>query len=567
MIRIHLSNMLLLIILLIGISARLFGISWDNGYHLHPDERAIIMSVLELQFPPSLQSFFTPESTWNPHFFAYGSFPFYLLKVISTIVGQIDPHYTSYEKMNLVGRFLSALFDAGTMIVLFFLTKKIINKETALLAAFLYAISVLPIQLSHFYAVDTLLTFFILFTLYHLICFYEKATIKRAVFIGVCFGFALATKISATVLIAVIGGTIVLDFLLLFLRHPHRLNKYAPHIPYYVRRLLKYATVIGLATGFTFILLEPYAFIDFQSFWEQTQQQSAMTKNAFTFPYTLQYVGKIPYLYEIKNMVLYGLGIPLGVISLVGVFYMASIVKFMTNEKKGMILILLFFFFLYFLIVGRFAVGFMRYMLPLYPLLALAAAAVLMRVKHALPRSGFVRIMCITVLLLILLTWPLSFLQIYRYPNTRITASEWIYEYVKDNETIAVEHWDDELPIGGTIIYPKQVLALYEPDSPEKWQQINQQLAVTNYIVVASNRLYKPLMRLTNCEELAPHPCYPDTALYYKDLFSGKRGFRKVAEFSVYPTIPLLKIPINDEAADESFTVYDHPRVMIFQKI
>jgi len=39
-----------------------------------------------------------------------------------------------------------------------------------------------------------------------------------------------------------------------------------------------------------------------------------------------------------------------------------------------------------------------------------------------------------------------------------------------------------------------------------------------------------------------------------------------VAEITSYPAVPIFGIQIPDYSADESFTVYDHPRVLIFKK-
>jgi len=73
-------------------------------------------------------------------------------------------------------------------------------------------------------------------------------------------------------------------------------------------------------------------------------------------------------------------------------------------------------------------------------------------------------------------------------------------------------------------------------------------------------------MKLSDCQKLPENRCYPYTQNYYRRLFSGKEGFQKIVEFTSFPKIPSLNLQINDQGADESFTVYDHPRVMVFKK-
>lgn len=562
------EKFLLLGILFFAAFLRLYGIYWDGGFHLHPDERAIVLAVVELSYPQSLQEFLSPDSPWNTQFFAYGSLPFYLLRIVGDLTGMIlGPLYANYDGITLVGRVLSALFDIGTVVVIFLVGRKILTTAVGLLAAFLYTISVLPIQLSHFYAVDTPLTFFVLLTLYFLIRFYEAPRTLNAVLIGIFFGAALATKISASVLLAGVSAAVVLDFLLILLRQPHRPNIWLPHLTKTLKRFLIHAVLIVLVTIVTFAFFNPYAFIDASSFWQQTLEQSSMTKSAFTFPYTLQYVDKTPYLYEVKNMFLWGLGPILATFSFAGI---AVTVLMVVKKDKAypwaQETILLAFFFAYFLIVGKFAIGFMRYMLPLYPLLCLFAAILLSKL-HVSVRSFPKPILSVVyaALLLLFLIWPLSFMQIYTRPHSRVAASEYL-NTIAPGKTFAVEHWDDSLPLWGQSDYQMLTLPLYDPDTEEKWRDIRSQLEQTDYIILSSNRLYTPLMKLTDCNNLPPYRCYPATAKYYEDLFSSRLGFTKVAEFTSYPTIPLLNIPIPDQSADESFTVYDHPRVLIFKK-
>src|SRR3990172_6589084 len=70
---------------------RLYGIDWDQGRLFHPDERHIVMvtSGLALPLPPDWNLLLSVKSPLNPHFFAYGSFPFYLLKRIPHILASL----------------------------------------------------------------------------------------------------------------------------------------------------------------------------------------------------------------------------------------------------------------------------------------------------------------------------------------------------------------------------------------------------------------------------------------------------------------------------------------------
>lgn len=563
-------NYLLIGIIILAAIFRLYGLNWDQGFHLHPDERAITLFTIPLKIPISIQEFLSVNSSLNPHFFAYGSLPLYLLKLSGSMLSNVNPLFAQYDKINLVGRFISLLFDMGTLLLIYLLGKKLFNKNVGNLTAFFYTISVFPIQLSHFYAVDTLLNFFIILTLYLLIKFYEKPTIRNALLTGAAFGLALGTKISATVILASIGLALTIDFLLVFLKNPHHPKIWFPHVPKLIKILILKGAIVFISAIVIFIIIEPYALIDFNEFWRQTMQQRQMTYDAFTFPYTLQYVGKTPYFYELKNIFLWGLGPILSSVSFIGALYFTIIAIRKGKETKwAQELILAVFFWTYFFVVGKFAVGWMRYMLPLYPLFSLFAALLVWRLhvllKNKLKIPTLLFIILNSLFITLLLIWPLALMNIYTKPNTRVLASNWIYQNIPLDKTIAVEHWDDQLPLGGSP-YKTITLPLYDPDTPQKWQIINEDLTRIDYIIIASNRLYVPLQKLIDCKKIPSYHCYPLASEYYKNLLSGSLGFAKIVEFENLPTIPLLNIPINDQNADESFTVYDHPKVMIFKK-
>ncbi len=70
-------KIVLLGILLLGFAVRVYGLNWDQGHHLHPDERAIVIFALPLELPSSLSEFFSKDSPLNRHFFAYGTLSLY----------------------------------------------------------------------------------------------------------------------------------------------------------------------------------------------------------------------------------------------------------------------------------------------------------------------------------------------------------------------------------------------------------------------------------------------------------------------------------------------------------
>jgi 4-amino-4-deoxy-L-arabinose transferase-like glycosyltransferase len=460
---------------------------------------------------------------------------------------------------------LSLIFDIGTLYLVLLISSDLFRRNSlaSKFAVFFYALSVLPIQLSHFYAVDIPLTFFITLSLYLALRLINKPSTGVSIALGVSFGLTMATKITGVFLLIPIG----VMFLILLVRDRDAIS------------LLKFSFAFFLFAFLPFILFMPYAFIDFKTFLAQTLEQSRMSNDAFVFPYTLQYVGTTPYLYFLKNIFLWGMGPIVAFMAFAGILYVPAqlAVLFLKRIKtsgrlfvsghdifKPTALVLFVFLIVYFGVVGKSAVKFMRYMLPIYPILAVFGGSFAGSFFGGFVKRQLLYKLSVSFFLLSIFLWPVSFLAIYTRPNTRVSATKWINENIIPGSTLATEHWDDALPLFPNKGYKNVELTLYEPDTDEKWRTLNERLSGTDYIIIASNRLYTPLMKLTNCERLPRERCYKRTADYYRRLFGDELGFSKVAEFTSFPTFGPVKI--DDQGADESFTVYDHPKVMIFRK-
>jgi hypothetical protein len=170
------------------------------------------------------------------------------------------------------------------------------------------------------------------------------------------------------------------------------------------------------------------------------------------------------------------------------------------------------------------------------------------------------------------LLYALAYVRIYAEPHSWVIASEWIYEHVPAGGTLAVEEWDIALPLPLILEgqqrrieeYDVRRLALYdEPDDADKWAAVAADLAESDYLVIASRRLYGSIPR-------QPHR-YPVTTRYYRRLFAGELGFELAGEFTrgpewINPRLPPLPDPIPALLhPDESYVVYDHPRALLFR--
>ncbi len=551
----------------LGFALRLYGLQWDQGNSIHPDERQILFTVMKLAWPRSWGEFLTVQSPLNPRFFAYGSFPMYLLALLGYCLHIPPTDPGSIVPLAYLGRVLSALFDSGTILLTGLLALRLADMtqsargwSCALLAATLVAFTPLQLQLSHFFAVDTLLLFFVMLTL--LSCVYvveTKRVMLWSLIIGVGYGLALGTKFSA----APLAVPVCVAFLLRW---------YRQHDWYDV--LTGLCLVAGM-TVVVFLIVEPYALIDTGEFVRQVADQGSMARGGQDLPFVRQFAGTIPYIYELENMVLWGMGVLLGGVACIALCWF--IWRVCRRKFDGWFVILSWVV-VYGVIMCSLYVKYMRYMLPVYPLLTMMAATLLTGTVPAVSsrwatlkswRRGF-PVLRWGVIMLVLagtLFQGLALLNVYSTANTRVQASSWMYSHLRAGSVLTYEQWDDPLPYPVDGQSPMQFrqyedsehnmatgLDLYGDDTLAKAQQLANALSQVDVITMATDRLDKSIPRLP--------ARYPLTIHYYQLLFSGQLGFRLAATFENHPHF--LGITLNDSGADESYSVFDHPTSRIF---
>lgn len=550
------QQIILLLIIALGAFLRLYGINWDQGFHLHPDERFLTMVGNAMKIPNTVVDYFNPQiSSFNPSnigfgFFVYGIFPLTLNKILAVLLGN-----DNYNSFTLQGRFLSALFDVLTLFLVYkttelFERKYNLNSSVKYWASFFYAIAVLPIKLSHFFAVDTFLNFFMFASFYFILRFSFRKHFGSFVLSAIFLGVAVGSKIS---------GVSIFPLNLFFLLKTDLDRTHNTLI----RKMFFGALLMVLyilIVYFSLRLADPYYFKSSNFFNSMLNQVFIgniktlgylSTKDVW-YPPAVQWIHKPPIIFSLANLIVFGVGVPYFLAVILGLPF--TLGKF---RKREIFIIPLWVFVLFVYQSTQFGQP-MRYFISIYPFLAVFAGISLGYFADRLNK-----VLLIGVLLLFLL-WPAMFISIYTQKHSRVEASEWIYQYLDDKSVILGEHWNDLLPLPVQNNYGKNFLVeelpVFAPDSPEKWQQMNNLLANADYLVLSSNIGWGSIPAVPDK--------YPLMSKFYQDLFDGRLRFKRIKEFASYPSLRYLGIPIEfvDDWADESFTLYDHPKVIIFEK-
>lgn len=145
-------------------------------------------------------------------------------------------------------------------------------------------------------------------------------------------------------------------------------------------------------------------------------------------------------------------------------------------------------------------------------------------------------------------------------------ASEWIFENIPKGSILMGPHWDDRLPLSVQgkdapryfVMEGRDAeLPLYERDTRDKLNLVLRRAAKADYIVF-------PTPRMTDSIPRVPEE-YPYSSAFLQLLWSEQLGF--TFEKSIKNTPTFLGLTFNDDLADESFSVYDHPKVVIFKNV
>ncbi len=574
----------LFLLLSFALAVRLYGINWDQGGLFHPDERAFLFQVERLEFPDSgeFRTIFTKESPLHPGSFNWGSLPHYMLKGVQYGAQAFLQDDLNLFDLRFPGRVLSALADTATVALVFFIGSRWFSRRVGFLAAGMIALAVLNIQLAHFFAVDTLMTTFIVATIFFAVRVAHSGRLSDAALMGLMAGLGFATKFS----ISPVGLAVLASFLIFAISQPgDSLSIRDLRSPAAMARWRQAGKglVAASATAFVTVLVtQPYMFLDFSTFMTNISDQSEMVRRINDWPFTRQYADTPRYWYHVIQLGFWGLGPAMGIVVWVGLLAGLAFAWF---GRRKVDLVILAWVVPYLLITGWFDVKFLRYMVPLVPFMVLYGARTLFWVGDTLaaiwPQRRYLVAAPAVVMLVFTGHYALSFLAVYSGPHPGHAASDWLQQNAEPGASVVQEHWEEGIPHRPGIVFVHERLELYNPDNLDKFDRITDTLADSDYLVLFSNRLYGTIPRLPER--------YPTSTEYYERLFDGSLGYqlvyantRPVQSLGVtYREDQFTRVSFDPPAgfeqptgslltlapgwADESFSVYDHPQVLVFE--
>jgi len=306
---------------------------------------------------------------------------------------------------------------------------------------------------------------------------------------GVAFGAALASRVNVAPLV----GVLVLAVLLRSLPILDR-RVYIPERYRLATRGLVGVLVAGALALLFFRVLQPHAFTGlytgrvhlgiiptgFNAGWlDDIGQAQYLVSGQSDIPPNHQWASRKAWLFPWQNMVLYGMGPGLGLAAWAGV--LLALWRIVRNRPGWMYLALpVAWVLVYFGWLGRNWVSTMRYFLPIYGMLALLAAWVLVggwrqqqrgatRPRTLRVRRSFMTGLLLTLVLGYTALYGYALTNIHRHLLTRTAASLWFQENVPGNLGIWIEREDGGYSlqnVGTSMVSAPPVVEILTTDAP-----------------------------------------------------------------------------------------------------
>lgn len=580
---------------------RTWNLDWDNGTHLQPDERFWSDVAANVHTPDEWvwgEVLDPDQSTLNPRNFkpnyVYGTLPLWSSEAAAAVLmnenmawavqgldsagidlihdARPDDPVSTRLRFNtgfdvtLVGRLMSALVDTATVAAVFLLARELGDRRTGLLAAALQALTVLHIQYSHFLGSEPWVAFFVTVVAWGAVRLARhRGGWPTRLVTAVALGLAIGSKLSG------IAGAVAPLVAALVTMGPDLNAVFRSRVrPGLFARIWRTAEpwlVMAVVSVVAYRIAQPYDFeagisLVFNERFQSDIEYLQDINGGGNWPWVQPLVGATPLLHPLEQLFWWGMGPGLALAGLFGC--VRAVRRFMAGERFWAVPLAVVGAYLVLVAMQFYAI--VRYLQPAYPILtALAGCGLIAAWRWACSCVETKLIVSLAIRAMVLLSvaltvfWALAFVNgVYGRDNARLAAGDWMVENLAKGSVVSHQSWDDPLPWGRSSPFEQVTLEPFSfgGDTPERIELLIQGLNQVDYVIESSNKFY---------DSLPNTPArFPQMTRYYETLFDGSLGFELVARFNNPPS--LFGLTIDDSGAEEAFTLYDHPTVLIWEK-
>ncbi len=570
---------LLILITTLGGYLRFKGLLFDYPYFFHPDEKTVVSCVYWwLQGHPLA-------------FTAYGALcykiPGIMLWGVSCLL------YINITEVYIFCRLLAMFISALTIPLVYILGKQLASQNAGLIAAFFMATSVIAIQQGHFYVPENLLSFFVVvfFIIAH------SQFIQGSRF----YAFVIGIMVAIAASVKIIGLLLIIPGMVYIIRKSRNTTatKGSKDLKKYIDHCISFAILIS-----SYILINLESFLKPETFlYNDSLLMNLLMGSGVVKPqWSLHFLAADSFLYPFYNLYYWGLGLPFEILAFCGLAWAIS------RWRKSGNLAMLSFLIPYLYILCSSYAKFIRYILPSIPLLCVFTGCFIIDMYKIFRSKQAKLYISIALLVVASLTfmYAIAYSSMYNV-DTRIEAMQWICNNIPEGSKILLEsdylHYSPsiflfhQLPAArneSDIIRPCKYydldfidfVSLYEASAYSKPQAdgvlykvcsaIGIQLSMEKNIraidvseilteKLNSAEYYILSERNYGIYRLLPEQ-FPIIQRFYERLFSdGFDGrFELIKTFWHKPG--LLNFTIDDDPAELTFRIFDHPTIWVFKK-
>lgn len=333
---------------------------------------------------------------------------------------------------------------------------------------------------------------------------------------------------------------------------------------------LAVAIVVGLAA---FLFAEPMAYFDSEWFGRNiASQNNIIVTGSAKVPYTNQFNHTFPVFYLLDNLFYPSLDWLTAFFVVAGCLY--ALVRMLKKCTKPD-LVLTAWIVPSFILYSSFHAKFPRYLDAILPVMAVFGARLIVDlvriqpqyyipelpglsvgIKKSLKRFGLVG-GGLALLSGLIYSW--SYIKMYDLPLTMITAGQYVQEqFLQKGKKVTAQVWDEGLP----GVHVSDQLAVHTQhdvevrDPKQRVRYLAQMLERYDGIILQSKRGYGTTLHNPDM--------FPVTNQFMQALFAEQLGFRIAKVVDNPPRFLSWEFRTDEE--DETARIYDHPKIVIFEK-